>query len=217
MNLFAFLVSVSAFFSLLSSPATAQGTAFKSSLGMAFQGGAVFPSDAFQDTHAAAGAAFLIPLSPRFHLEFGADYMRIPVRSQAEGLSQGRLTHIPGLLGLRVRFPLRALPLSPYFSVAAGYAYNAFSLDESAVETYRGLGFEVEETCRSALAAAGGAGVEVILSSKITIDIRGLYRFSRTSSRWSISDQVTGNTLSGTAEDVRLDAIQVTAGLRFFF
>jgi len=204
---------------LLLSPllAEGQGTVYKASLGISFQGGIALPADAFQDSHFTGGANFVIPLSSRLLLEVGADYARIPVRSQAEGLSQGRLTHIPGLLALRLRFPLRSLPLAPFLVVGGGYAYNSFSPDKAAVDAYRSLGFEVDETCRSAFTASAGTGLEVILSPKIVLDIRGLFRFSRTSSQWEITDQVTGKTAGGTVEDVRLDAFLITAGFRLFF
>lgn len=212
-------VFLASFAFLLMSPflLEGQGTVYKTSLGVSFQGGYALPTDAFQDSHVAGGATFLIPLSPRLLLEVGADYARIPVRSQAEGLSQGRLIHISGLLGLRLRFPLRSLPLAPFLVVGAGYAFNSFSPDKAAVDTYRSLGFEVDETCRSAFAASAGTGLEVILSPKFVLDVRGLYRFSRTTSQWSITDQVTGKTAGGTVENVRLDAFLITAGFRLFF
>jgi hypothetical protein len=163
------------------------------------------------------GASFRYPISSLLILEAGASLAVIPVRSQAEGMSQGRLWHIPAVIGLRLRFPLRGIPLAPFLEAGGGFAVNRFSPDAEALATFEDLGFELEETTRGSVLGQAGGGLEVLLSPSLAVDIRCLFRFCRTSSQWSITDLVTGKTVSGEVEAVNLNAVQITAGFRFFF
>ena len=198
-------------------PAEAQGTVYGSALGFSLKGGYLFPSDTYQDGHLGVGGAFLVRFSSNFTLEVEGAFSQIPVRSQADGLSQGRLLHIPATVSLRFRLPLRNIPLAPYLIAGGGFALNIFALDKEMVQGYQDLGFELEETCASALLAQLGGGLEISLSPNISLDLQARYRFSRTSSEWSITDEVTRLKATGTVERVNLSAVQVLGGLRFLF
>lgn len=216
MKVLAALASIAAL-ACLPPPAEPQGKTYGHPTGFTVLAGYVIPSDDYQDNHPAFGASVHLPLSSLLVLEAGVSASFIPVRSQAEGLSQGRLLHFPAVLGLRLRFPLRSLPLVPFLAAGGGFAVNHFIPDAEAGEAFDELGFDLEETVRGSFLVQAGGGMEIVLSPSMAVDVGCLYRLCRTSSEWSITDRVTGKTVSGEVEAVSLNAVRVVAGFRFSF
>jgi hypothetical protein len=185
--------------------------------GLSLSGGYVFPAEKTHGQHLAGGTALVLKFSPFMALELEGAFSSVPTDSQTLGLSQGRLYHIPVLLNIRFRLPLKNTPLVPFLTVGGGYAFNIMKLDAAMVNNFKDLGFEVSETCASAALLQAGGGVEILLSSKVVVEAFGLYRLSQAKGEWSIADTVSGIRVSGTIDKVDLDAIVAGCGVRFFF
>jgi hypothetical protein len=185
--------------------------------GLSLSGGYVFPSDKAHGQHLAGGAALVLEFSPYMALEIEGAFSAVPTESLPLGLSQGRLYHVPVLMNIRFRLPLKNVPLVPFLTVGGGYAFNIMKLDAAMVNNFKDLGFEVSETCESAALLQAGAGLEILLSSRVAVEAFGLYRLSQAKGEWSMADTVTGIRVSGTIDKVDLNAIVAGCGLRFFF
>lgn len=186
-------------------------------VGLSLSGGYVFPSDKAHGQHLAGGAALVLEFSPYMALEIEGAFSAVPTESQPLGLSQGWLYHVPVLMNIRFRLPLKNMPLVPFLTVGGGYAFNIMKLDATMVDNFKDLGFEVSETCGPAALLQAGAGLEILLSSKVAVEAFGLYRLSEAKGEWSMADTVTGIRVSGTIDKVDLNAIVAGCGLRFLF
>ena len=202
---------------LLPPQAQAQSTNEGLALGLSLWGGYVFPSNKAHSLHPAGGAALFFRLSPHVVLEVESGFSAIPTESQSQGLSQGRLFHVPLLLNILFRLPLAKSPFALFLTAGGGYAFNIMQLDADMVKNFKTLGFEVSETCRAAALFQAGAGLEVLFSPQLALEAFGLYRISEASGEWSITDTVLGTRTSGTIDKVDLSAAMAGLGLRFIF
>ncbi len=187
------------------------------SLGLSIGGEYIFPENQAHGRHPAGDGALCINFSRHLTLEIEGILSAIPTESQPQGLSQGRLFHIPVLLNLRFRLPLGTLPLALFLKAGGGYAFNSLKMDAEMVENYGALGFVVSETCQSSALFQAGGGLEFRLSPHLALEAFGLYRISEASGEWSIEDTVSGVQTSGTIEKVNLNAAVAGLGLRFIF
>lgn len=186
-------------------------------VGLSLSGGYVFPSDTAHGQHLAGGVALVLEFSPFMALEIEGAFSAIPTESQPLGLSQGRLYHVPVLMNIRFRLPLKSVPLVPFLTAGGGYAFNSMKLDATMVNNFKDLGVDVSETCESAALLQAGAGLEILLSPRVTVEAFGLYRLSEARGEWSMADTITGIRVSGTIDKVDLNAIVAGCGLRFLF
>jgi opacity protein-like surface antigen len=130
-----------------------------------------------------------------------------------EGLSLGKLCVLPIEVALKARFPLGE-KLSVFGEAGVGYAIHSFTLDEGFAADWTAIGFEIVEAPDNGLSARLGAGLEFVISPKMSLDFTAGYNLLRSSGAWSITDVYSGETASGTLESLNFDAVTFSLGLK---
>ncbi|MBN1940505.1 MAG: outer membrane beta-barrel protein [Candidatus Aminicenantes bacterium] len=152
-------------------------------------------------------------LDPRFSLELGLRNWSLKSAGSVDGLSLGKLNVLPVEVALKARFPLGE-KLTAFGEAAAGYAIHSFKLDEDLVDDYDSVGFEIDETCNGGLAVRLGAGIELVLSPKMSLDFTAGYTLLKGSGEWSITDVHSGETASGMLTGLSFDTLTLSLGLK---
>lgn len=180
---------------------------------LGLQGTFALPLDSLYSSRIGFGVAAGWELSPQFALELGIRNWAVPSANSAEGFSLGKISVMPIELSLRARLPLGP-KLHLVGEAGAGYAIHSFTLDEDLVQAWSNVGFDLAETADNGLAAHLGAGLELALSPKMSLDISARYHLMRTSGAWSITDVYSGETATDAIEKLNLDALTVSLGLK---
>jgi len=152
-------------------------------------------------------------LNPQLSLELGANRWALSSAGIVDGLSLGKIASLPIELSLRARLPLGA-KLNLLGDVGVGYAFHSFTIDESLAQSWKTVGFVIEESAKGGLAAHLGTGLEIVLSPRMSVDITARYYLMRTSGEWSITDDYSGESASGTLESLNFDALTFSVGLK---
>jgi len=177
------------------------------------QGIFVLPMDTPYSSGIGFGIAAGWELNPQFALELGASRWSLPSAGMADGLSLGKIAALPIELSLRARLPLGA-KLNLLGDAGLGYAFHSFTIDEDLAQSWTEVGFVIEESAKSGLAAHLGAGLELVLSPGMSVDISARYYLLRSSGEWSITDAYSGESASGTLESLNLDSLTFSLGLK---
>ncbi|MCJ7613023.1 MAG: outer membrane beta-barrel protein [Candidatus Aminicenantes bacterium] len=167
------------------------------------------------------GATLLIALTRNFALELSGQYSRCStlgdMAAPNASLSQGVLQRIPVQMMIQVRVPFGAFPLVPYITGGGGLSFNSFTLDAGMVAAYQGFGFDIAENIKNSPVWCVGGGFDLIPSSHLIINIHFLYHSSLASGDWSITDEISGETVRGTLEPLNLKDMTLGLGLKFVF
>lgn len=95
---------------------------------------------------------------------------------------------------------------------------NRFSLDEEITETWKDLGFDVEEEInKSSFGYHLGAGLDFFVSEFIAFNVDLKYCFVKTKGAWTFTDQASGTEIRGELEGLDLGAFMLGVGLKFCF
>ena len=142
------------------------------------QGIFVLPMDAPYSSGIGFGVAAGWDLNPQFALELGANRWSLPSAGIVNGLSLGKIAALPIEISLRARLPL-GTKLNLLGDVGLGYAFHSFTIDEDLTQSWNEVGFVIEESAKSGLAAHLGAGLELALSPGVSVDISARYYLLR--------------------------------------
>ncbi|MCX6565698.1 MAG: outer membrane beta-barrel protein [Candidatus Aminicenantes bacterium] len=172
-----------------------------------------FPMDQPYSSRFGAGVSAGWAWNSRFALELGLRFWPVPVSGSIDGLSLGTLHVLPLELTFRGRWALGSNLLF-YGEAGAGYAFHSFALDEGLQADWDALGFSINESVKKGPAAHLGVGLEYALSPKMAVDFGIRYHLLRTKGEWSITDDLSGLTQTGTLEKLNFDALTLSLGLK---
>ena len=105
----------------------------------------------------------------------------------------------------------------PYLSFGGNYYINKFALDEETYKAWYLLGFEIEEEIKNMFGFHYGAGLDFFLSENIALNIDIKYNLAKTSGTWAMKDLVTGLSISGDSDNIKLNSLFILAGLKLYF
>ncbi len=177
------------------------------------QGLFALPTGASYSGGAGLGLAAGWNLDSRFALELGFRNWAVASEGSIEGLSLGRLCVLPVEVAFQARFPLGSR-LHLFGQFGLGYAFHSFKLDENYLEDWNELGFEIEENAENGISARLGAGLELTLTPKMSLDFTAGYNLLGSKGVWSITDTASGETASGDPADLSFDALTFSLGLK---
>ena len=105
----------------------------------------------------------------------------------------------------------------PYLSFGGSYTINNFTLDEDAYKAWYLLGFEIEETIKDMFGYHCGAGLDFFLIENIALNIDLKYNFAKTSGTWTMKELMTGLSIAGDSDNIKLNSLFILAGLKLYF
>jgi len=166
----------------------------------------------------AFGANFYYGITKNIGIEVGGLRFQTTAKDtdDATKLSKGKLAVMPLQLSLIGRFPVGA-KLVPYVAAGGGYYLNSFTLDAALVQSWDGLGIDLEEAIDNAFGFHFGAGVDYYVKPNIAITAGVKYCLAKTKGSWTMKDQVSSEETTGTLPDLKLNALVFGAGLKYFF
>jgi len=100
----------------------------------------------------------------------------------------------------------------------AGYYFvRKFELDSKLVQSWNALGFNISEKLESAPGLHAGGSVDVRLTERFAVNFDMRYCRIASKGSWSQVDRISGETVSGSNDRVKLDMIMAGIGLKFSF
>jgi opacity protein-like surface antigen len=167
------------------------------------------------------GATFLVALSKNIAVEISGQFNRYSTLGDAANplttLSPGHLTQIPLQAMLQLRLPLNSLPLVPYIAAGGGVSLNSFTLDETTLAGYQALGYDLTEEAKASLILSVGAGLDFIASPRMMVGLHFQYRFGSADGTATITEQVSGATVTQALTDINLKSIAIGLGVKYVF
>jgi len=160
-----------------------------------------------------AGLAAGWELSPQVSVELGIRSLCLSSANSVEGLSLGRLWALPVEAVLKGRLPLGS-NLNLVGEAGAGYAIHSFKPDKDFVADWSAVGFDIVESVKNGVAVHFGAGCEYVLSPTLSLDFTVRYFILPTTGEWSITDAHSGETASGTLNNLSFDSFTFSLGLK---
>jgi len=172
-----------------------------------------FPTGKPYASRAGVGLAAGWSWNPRFALELGFRFWPVPVSGTADGLSRGVLHVLPAELSLHARLPLGS-KLHLRGEAGAGWAFHSFALDPDVFDSWNALGFSLDESAKDGPAVHVGASLEYTLTPKMAVDFGIRWHLLRTTGTWSIVDDDSAITQTGTVANLNFDAVTLSLGLK---
>lgn len=192
---------------------TSQGN---SRIGLGVFGGYGLFANSQIQSGAAGGATFLIGFSKNIAVELAAMYQKGNVAADPNSLSKGKLTTMPLQLSLMGRFPI-GKKLTPYVLAGGSYFLNSFTLDSSAANDWKALGFTLTEKVDPTFGFHFGGGLELALGKALSVDIGLRYGLAKAKGNWTMTDDKSQSETSGATGDLKLDTLTFAVGLKYFF
>ena len=172
-----------------------------------------FPVDQLYSSRPGFAASAGWAWNSHFALELGFRFWRVPVAGSTDGLSLGTLRVLPLEITFRSRWSLGS-NFRLCGEAGAGYAFHSFSLDGGLQAGWKALGFSIDESAKNRPAAHLGVGLEYTLTPKMAVDFGIRYHLLRTRGGWSIIDDSSGVTQTGTLEKLNFDALTFSLGFK---
>ena len=168
----------------------------------------------------AFGGSFYFGVSRNFGLEIAGFRFQSGVDEPAEedretALSEGTLTVMPVQISLVARFPLGA-KITPYVLAGAGYFLNKHELDDAVRSGWEGLGFAIEEKLKNSVGFHAGAGIDLLISSKLAAVLSVQYALSTAKGSWSLKEVESGIEATGDIKDITLKPLVFGLGLKYY-
>ena len=158
---------------------------------------------------------FSVGLLKNIALELNVGGFRSGVKQGFPLLSKGKISYVPFQLSLIFRAPVKTI--MPYVSFGGSYTINNFTLDEDAYKAWYLLGFEIEETIKDMFGYHCGAGLDFFLMENIALNIDLKYNFAKTSGTWTMKELMTGLSIAGDSDNIKLNSLFILAGLKLYF
>lgn len=158
---------------------------------------------------------FSVGLFKNIALELNVGGFRSDVKQGSRLLSKGKISYVPIQLSLIFRVPVKRI--MPYLSFGGNYYINKFALDEETYKAWYLLDFEIEEEIKNMFGFHYGAGLDFFLSENIALNIDIKYNLAKTSGTWAMKDLVTGLSISGDIDNIKLNSLFILAGLKLYF
>jgi opacity protein-like surface antigen len=153
-------------------------------------------------------------LSRQLSLEFSGQRFTSEVMVEEDDLNSGTLTAYPLQLSLRFQFTTDKR-FVPYILAGVGYVIYSHDL---ALSEWEELRFSGENDVKGSLAFHGAAGLEFFITPSMAICLEGRYTNCKTEAEWTFRDlNNTALNASGTIEDLQIDFIMATLGLKIYF
>ncbi len=214
------LIGVSAIFYLLAvglmaaEPSIPQVNIPKMALGLSLGMG----SSSHYGSGPALGGHFYFGLAKNIIIEFSAFRYQTSAKGSddIQRLSKGKLATIPVQVSLIGRFPMGP-SVVPFVLAGGGYYFNSFTLDGEIVGDWGDLGFEADEKVDNAFGFHLGAGLDYFINPNIAIGLNGRYCLVKGKGSWLLRDQVSGEEIKGSLDDLSLNSIILVLSLKYFF
>lgn len=162
------------------------------------------------------GVNFCVEITQYFAIELSGLRFQSNVTGAADSLSDGKLTVMPVQLSIQGRYPINK-QFVPYVSGGGGYYVNSFAIDSQITDAWNAVDFDIEEKIENAIGFHIGAGIDYFFNRRLAINADFKYCICKTTGSWSLTDRVTAATTSGDIDDIDLNIIMITAGVKIFF
>jgi hypothetical protein len=163
---------------------------------------------------AAYGAGAGFDLARHLSLELSGMRLSSSAAATSDGLSAGRIGLMPLEIMVEARFPLGAGKWAAFGAFGGGFVLTSFTFDSTAAAAWTAAGFAVVEKVQSTACVSAAAGLEVALSGTSALRLEARYRLMKPSGTWSITDLISGETVSGTLDKLSLDSLTVGLAVR---
>lgn len=167
------------------------------------------------------GASLLMALTKNIAVEISGQFDRYATLGDTANplttVSPGHLTQIPLQAMLQLRLPLESLPLVPYITAGGGISLNSFSLDATMLADYKALGLDLTEEVKTSLIVSVGAGLDFIASPNLIVDLHFRYRFGNADGSATITDQLSGASVTQALTGINLKSMVVGLGVKYVF
>lgn len=190
-------------------------TGFKYGVGVT--GGYVMPQDDNYKGGIAFGGRFCLGFTKFLSFELSGINYRNNTEGSINGLSKGKLNILLAQFSIQARYPISERYF-PYLCAGGGFYLNRFSLGEEITESWKDLGFDVEEEInKSSFGYHLGAGLDFFVAESIAFNVDLKYCFIKTKGTWTFTDQASGIETSGELDGLDLGAFMFGVGLKFCF
>jgi outer membrane protein W len=180
------------------------------------EGGYGIPSNKNHEGGAFAGGQIGISLSQNFALEIGGFFVSSSPKGELNGVSKGKISAYPLLLGLLYHFPV-VQGVDLYLTGGGGYSFNRFTVDQEIAKFWKDYGFDLREKINGSALFYFGAGLEIPLGSRVGLFADARYYLTKANGSWSLKDLESDTEASGSLKNIKLDTILLGAGLTFRF
>jgi uncharacterized protein YgiM (DUF1202 family)/outer membrane protein W len=150
-----------------------------------------------------------------FGFELNGFYLQGNVTGSSQGLSDGKLTLIPLQLSLTGRLAINE-KIVVYVLGGGGININSFSLDPEIQNGWSDLDFEAIESVDNFVGFHFGAGIDYFIQENLALNFDVRYLINNTTGEWSLTDQISGISSSGSLEDLCLKSLVFGIGIKFF-
>jgi opacity protein-like surface antigen len=181
--------------------------------GISLHAGYNMPKEAIYQKGIAGGLGLQFNFSKVIGIELAAVYSTGNVSEGNGSPGKGKLTRIIPQVNLVGRIPFGS-KIKGILLAGVLYSKNDYSLDKSVSDGLEPYGFLVEASMESGIGYQAGAGVEISLGKKFSIQLDGRYLMNKAKGKWKITDQVSSISMEGNLPDTSLDGILVSAGVR---
>jgi outer membrane protein W len=162
----------------------------------------------------AYGVSLGFDLARNLTVELSGTRFESSVTASADGLSAGRLALMPLEIEVEAHFPFGAGKIAVFGGLGGGYGLTTFAFDSTSGASWSAVGFAVSEKVQSTASLCAAAGLEYALSETSVLRVEVRYRLMKPTGTWSITDLLSGETVSGTLDKLNLDSLTIGLAVR---
>jgi hypothetical protein len=155
------------------------------------------------------GASLGFDLTRNLSLEICGTRLDGSATATTDGLSAGQLAVMPLEIMVEGRFPFGDGKWAAFAAFGGGFVLTSFTYDATAAASWTAAGFAVVENVQSTACATASAGLEYALGRTSALRLEARYRVAKPSGTWSITDSLSGESVSGTLDKLSLDSLTV--------
>jgi len=164
----------------------------------------------------AYGVNLHLGITKNIALELGGLRYQSNIARSPAGLSEGMLSVIPIQLSIQARIPILKI-IIPYIRGGVGYSMNNFTINNGVATQWNNLGYDIIETVENSIEYHYGAGIDLLVHNNIALNGDVRYLVSNTKGTWTFENQIISEENSGNLNELNLNSIIVSFGLKFLF
>lgn len=184
--------------------------------GIGFFASYAMPFEGNYGSGMAYGVNLHLGITKNIALELGGLRYQSNIARSPAGLSEGMLSVIPIQLSIQARIPILKI-IIPYIRGGVGYSMNNFTINNGVATQWNNLGYDIIETVENSIEYHYGAGIDLLVHNNIALNGDVRYLVSNTKGTWTFENQIVSEENSGNLNELNLNSIIVSFGLKFLF
>lgn len=177
--------------------------------------GYTVPSESYLKNGMNIGGTFGFGVMRNLAIELRVPYSQGDVIGTAGGLSSGRLSSLSLMLSVQARYPIKKRYV-PYVVAGGDYHLNTFSLNEEITNSWKDLGFNIEERVDHTFGFHFGAGLDYFLLENIALNLDVRYYTATLTGKRTLANQTSQETTSGPIGNMKLNSIQAGISVKLY-